>query len=134
MLTICLKSIRPFLAGATLLFGLYGSGWGQNTGGTSQKSPDNTSVNQRDRSKSEATADQQTENASDRAITQQIRRSVLEDKSLSTYARNVKIVTQDGNVILKGPVRSMGEKKTVESKAIALASEDRVSSQLEVAP
>jgi len=62
------------------------------------------------------TAGQQKENPSDRAMTQQIRRAILQDKSLSTYAHNVKVITQDGNVILKGPVRSIGEKKTVEAK------------------
>jgi osmotically-inducible protein OsmY len=46
----------------------------------------------------------------------------------------VKIITQDGNVILKGPVRSVEEKKAIELKAIAVAGEDRVSSQIQVAP
>jgi hypothetical protein len=41
------------------------------------------------------------------------------------YAHNVKIVTRDGNVILKGPLRSIGEKRIVETKAIAIAGEDR---------
>jgi osmotically-inducible protein OsmY len=90
-------------------------------------------VNDRDKSSSEATADQQKENASDRSLTQQIRKAILQDKSLSTYAHNVKVITQDGNVVLKGPVRSVAEKKAVEAKAIALAGEDRVSSQLQVA-
>ena len=58
----------------------------------------------------------------------------MRDKSLSAYAHNVKIITQDGNVVLKGPVRSVEEKKAVEAKAIAIAGEDRVSSQVQVAP
>jgi osmotically-inducible protein OsmY len=61
-------------------------------------------------------------------------RAILQDKSLSTYAHNVKIITRDGNVILKGPVRSIGEKRIVEGKAIAVAGEDRVRSQLQIAP
>jgi osmotically-inducible protein OsmY len=63
-------------------------------------------VNERDRSKDEPTADQQKDNRSDQDITQQIRQSIMKDKSLSTYAHNVKIITQNGQVTLKGPVRS----------------------------
>jgi len=95
--------------------------WGQNAGATGQNAPDNTKINDRDRSKSEATAGQQKENPSDRAMTQQIRRAILQDKSFLPTHTNVKVITQDGNVILKGPVRSIGEKRTVEAKAIAVA-------------
>jgi hyperosmotically inducible periplasmic protein len=111
-----------------------GPAWAQNATKTEQAAPDNTRVNDRDRSKSEPTADQQKENASDRTLTQQIRKALLQDKSLSSYAHNVKIITQDGNVVLKGPVRSVEEKKSVEAKAIEVAGQDRVSSQLQVAP
>ena len=52
------------------------------------------------------TADQQKGNGSDLQITQQIRQAILRDKSLSTYAHNIKIITQNGQVTLKGPVRS----------------------------
>src|SRR5258708_23142791 len=76
--------------------------------------PDNTKVNQRDRNANEPTADQQKENRSDRDITQQVRQALLKDKSLSTYAHNVKVITQNGMVTLKGPVRSEEEKKAVE--------------------
>ena len=95
---------------------------------------DNTKVNGRDRSQNEPTADQQKNNRSDREITQQIRRSIMKDKSLSTYAHNVKIVTQDGQVTLKGPVRSEDEKKAIEAKAAEVAGENRVSSELNVKP
>jgi osmotically-inducible protein OsmY len=91
-------------------------------------------VNERDRSPNEPTADQQKENRSDRDITQQIRQSIMKDKSLSTYAHNVKIITQNGQVTLKGPVRSEDEKKTVEAKAIEVAGENKVTSQLDVKP
>jgi hyperosmotically inducible periplasmic protein len=96
--------------------------------------PDNTKVNERDRSQNEPTADQQKGNRSDREITQQIRRSIMKDKSLSTYAHNVKIVTQDGQVTLKGPVRSEDEKKAIEAKAAEVAGENQVSSELNVKP
>jgi hyperosmotically inducible periplasmic protein len=96
--------------------------------------PDNTKVNERDKNKAEPTADQQKENRPDREITRQIRRSIVQDKSLSSYAHNVKIISQNGMVTLKGPVRSDEEKSTVEAKAAEIAGKDKVTSQLEVKP
>jgi hyperosmotically inducible protein len=96
--------------------------------------PDNTKVNERDRSQNEPTADQQKDNRSDRDITQQIRQSIVKDKTLSTYAHNVKIVTQDGQVTLKGPVRSEDEKKAIEAKAAAVAGDGKVTSELNIKP
>ena len=95
---------------------------------------DNTKVNQRDRNTNEPTAAQQKDNRSDRDITQQIRQSIVKDKSLSTYAHNVKVITQNGMVTLKGPVRSEEEKKAVEAKATEVAGENKVTSQLDVKP
>ena len=91
-------------------------------------------MNQRDKSKAEPTADQQKENQSDRELARQIRRSIVQDKSLSTYAHNVKIIAQNGMVTLKGPVRSDEEKTAVEAKAGEIAGKDKVTSQLEVKP
>ncbi len=54
-------------------------------------------------------------------MTQQIRRSIMADKSLSTYAHNIKIISQNGAVTLKGPVKSDDEKKAVVAKAVAVA-------------
>jgi hyperosmotically inducible protein len=99
-----------------------------------QAAPDNTKVNERDRSKDEPTADQQKDNRSDRDITQQIRQSIMKDKSLSTYAHNVKVITQNGQVTLKGPVRSDDEKRTIETKATEVAGENKVTSELSVKP
>jgi hyperosmotically inducible protein len=96
--------------------------------------PDNTKVNERDRNTAEATADQQKENRPDRDITRDIRRSIVQDKSLSSYAHNVKIISQNGMVTLKGPVRSEDEKMAIESKAAAFVGKDKVTSQLEVKP
>lgn len=99
-----------------------------------EPAPDNTKVNRRDKNKAEPTADQQKENRPDREIARQIRRSLLQDKSLSTYAHNVKIIAQSGMVTLKGPVRSEEEKTAVEAKATEIAGADKVTSQLEVKP
>jgi hyperosmotically inducible periplasmic protein len=99
---------------------------------TSATPADNTKMNQRDQNANQATADQQKNNRSDRDITQQIRRSIMKDKSLSMYAHNVKIITQNGQVTLKGPVRSDDEKKSVEAKAAEIAGADKINNQLNV--
>jgi hyperosmotically inducible protein len=99
-----------------------------------QASPDNTKVNQPDNDKTEPTAGQQKDNPSDRDITQQIRKSVMKDKSLSTYAHNVKIISQNGMVTLKGPVSSDDEKKAIEMKAAAVVGQDKVTNEIEVKP
>jgi hyperosmotically inducible periplasmic protein len=102
---------------------------------SSQTQPDNTKMNKGDGSKSAVTADQQKMNASDRTLTQKIRKSVISDKSLSTYAHNVKIISQNGMVTLKGPVRSDDEKKSIVAKAVdAAGSADKVTDQMTVAP
>jgi osmotically-inducible protein OsmY len=98
-----------------------------------QTPADNTKVNTRDRAKGAVTADQQKENATDRDLTQKIRRSLTQDKSLSSYAHNVKVITQEGQVTLKGPVRSEQEKQTVEAKAVAVAGSGHVTNELSVA-
>ncbi|MCU1302357.1 MAG: putative phosphoslipid binding protein [Candidatus Sulfotelmatobacter sp.] len=100
----------------------------------SAPAPDNTKVNDRDRDKTQPTADQQKENRPDREITRDIRRSIVQDKSLSSYAHNVKIISQNGRVTLKGPVRSEEEKSAIEAKAAEIAGKDKVTSQLEVKP
>ena len=95
---------------------------------------DNTTVNKQARAKDAATADQQKENSSDREITQKIRRALMDDKTLSTYAHNVKVIAQDGQVTLKGPVRTEDEKKIVEAKATEVAGEGHVVNEMSVAP
>jgi hyperosmotically inducible periplasmic protein len=94
--------------------------------------PDDTKVNQRDRNPNEPTADRQKENRSDREITQQIRKAIVNDKSLSSYGHNVKVITQNGQVMLKGPVRSDEEKRAIEAKAAEIAGENKVTSELDI--
>ena len=103
-------------------------------GQQSAPAADNTKVNERDQNQDEPTADQQKENPADRAITQQIRKSLMGDKSLSAYAQNVKIITQNGQVTLKGPVRSEAEKQMIEKKATEVAGKDKVTSELDIKP
>jgi osmotically-inducible protein OsmY len=95
---------------------------------------DNTKINERDRNKAQATADRAKDNVNDRDIMQKIRKAVMDDKSLSTYAHNVKIVSQHGKVTLKGPVRSAEEKKTIADKATEVAGAGNVTDQMTVKP
>jgi len=97
-----------------------------------QTPPDNTKVNKADRAKGAVTADQQKENAADRDLTKKIRQAVVGDKSLSSYAHNVKIVSQNGQVTLKGPVRSEQEKTTIEGKATEIAGAGKVTNEITV--
>jgi hyperosmotically inducible periplasmic protein len=94
---------------------------------------DNTGRNVRDRDENAKTADQQSNDKGDLEITRQIRRAIVEDKSLSTDAHNVKIVTIDRVVTLRGPVASNEEKATIAAKAKKVAGVSKVENQLEVA-
>jgi hypothetical protein len=96
-----------------------------------QPAPDNT---KRNKDQIDPTADQQKMNPADRAITQKIRKAIHEDKTLSTYAHNIKIITQDGKVTLRGPVKSEEEKGNLQAKAVEVAGQDNVTNQLEVVP
>jgi hyperosmotically inducible periplasmic protein len=91
--------------------------------------PDNSSTN-----KAHATtSDQQSEATSDRLLTQKIRKSVVADKSLSVYGHNIKIITKDGLVTLKGPVHSDEEKQSIGDKAAqAAGGADKITNQLTV--
>jgi osmotically-inducible protein OsmY len=97
-----------------------------------QTAADNTKVNTRDRAPGAVTADQQKETVTDRDLTKRIRQSVVGDKSLSTYAHNVKIVARGGQVTLKGPVNTEAEKQAIEKKAIAVAGAARVTNEITV--
>ena len=99
-----------------------------------QTPADNSKVNTRDRDKSAVTADQQKENAQDRELTKKIRQALVQDKTLSSYAHNVKVVSQNGNVTLKGPVRSTEEKQAVEAKAAGVAGAGHITNQITIAP
>lgn len=100
--------------------------------GNQSSSADNTKVNKRDRSQSEPTADNAKNGTSDRELMRQIRRDVVSDKSLSTYAHNVKIVSQGGKVTLKGAVHTEEEKKTIEELARKRAGEGNVTDEISV--
>ena len=94
--------------------------------------PDNTGRNERDRGGDTKTPGDQAENEADRTITQNVRQAITSDDRLSTNAKNVKIITQDGTVTLRGPVKSENEKNEIEAKAKQVAGVKRVDNQLEV--
>jgi hyperosmotically inducible periplasmic protein len=96
-----------------------------------QSAPDNTRAN---KNQTPPTADQQSQDPSDLAITRRIREAIHDDKDLSTYASNIKIITEDGKVTLRGAVRSKEEKSDIEAKAASVDGRENVTNELKVAP
>jgi hyperosmotically inducible protein len=100
----------------------------------SNVAPDNSKSNKVDESNVTSTADTQTNRATDLDLTKRIRQSIVADRSLSTYAHNIKIVTVKGSVTLNGVVRSEDEKGAIEMKAANIAGQNKVTSDLKIAP
>lgn len=98
-----------------------------------QTAPDNSGVNVRDRSNSAMTADSQSGSKDDLQLTARIRQAIVKDKSLSMMAHNIKIISANGEVVLRGPVKSPEEKTIIASTAQGIAGTDKVNNQLEVA-
>lgn len=95
--------------------------------------PDNSGTNVRDRNDQTKTAGDQSETEADRTISQSIRQALTADDSLSTNAKNAKIITVDGKVTLRGPVKSDQEKAAIAAKAQQVAGVKNVDNQLEIA-
>jgi osmotically-inducible protein OsmY len=94
---------------------------------------DNTDKNERDRGDKTLTPMDQSESAADRTITQQIRQGVVGADEVSAGAKNVKIITVDGVVTLRGPVENVTEKTSIAALAKKVEGVKRVDNQLEVA-
>ena len=118
-----MKQITLSLLGIS---GLAFSAFGQD------KPIDNSAINQRDRSGATVTAGDQSNSSGDVKTTAAVRRAVLKNNSLSTTAKNVKIITANGIVTLRGPVKTADEKMTIEKLARAAAPEAKIDNQLEV--
>jgi hyperosmotically inducible periplasmic protein len=101
--------------------------------GAAAKAPDNTGVNKRDRDPGAVTAQDQPENENDRQLAARVRQVIVADDALSTSAHNVKVITTNGVVTLRGPVKSEQERAAVAAKAQHVAGVQRVDNQLEVA-
>jgi hyperosmotically inducible protein len=104
--------------------------------GAQTPAPDNSkaNANSMNSTDSTSTAQGQSNSPADLTLARQIRKSVMADKSLSTYAHNVKIVAVNGAVTLNGVVRDSREKSVIETKAQALAGTGNVTDDLTVAP
>lgn len=94
--------------------------------------PDNTRTNAGDRNAGVPTADQSKNDRSDRDNAKLIRQAIVRDKSLSTYAHNVKVIAEHGKVTLRGPVRSDEERSAIEAHAAEVAGRGNVDNQLTV--
>jgi osmotically-inducible protein OsmY len=119
--------VWPILA----LLGLTLSGCNRPPETQSGAERDNTAVNVRDRDDTAKTPIDQNENQGDIDITANIRKQVVATE-MSVNAQNVKIITQDGKVTLRGPVASEEEKKKIEDIAAAVAGADKVDSHIEI--
>lgn len=93
---------------------------------------DNTAKNERDRSGETLTSGDQSNSPEDLKITAAIRRAIVGEKSLSVTAQNVKIITAEGMVTLRGPVNSAEEKAMIAKLAHSAAGEAKIDNQLEV--
>ena len=100
---------------------------------TAAVEPDNSGRNVRDADGATKTPGDQSESEADRTITQDVRQAVTADDSISTNGKNVKIITVDDTVTLRGPVKSEQEKTNIAAKAQQIAGVKKVDNQLEIA-
>jgi osmotically-inducible protein OsmY len=94
--------------------------------------PDNTATNERDRSGETQTSGDQSNSSADLKITRDIRRALMKDSELSTTAKNIKIITDNGQVTLRGPVKNAQEKAKIDQLARSAAGGAKIDDQLEV--
>ena len=94
--------------------------------------PDNTARNERDRSGETETSGDQSNGSADLKITQAIRQALMKDSELSTTAKNIKIITANGQVTLRGPVKTAQEKAKVDQIARSAAGGAQIDDQLDV--
>lgn len=93
---------------------------------------DNTGRNVRDRDFQTVTPGDQSETEADRVITQNIRRAIMQDNALSTNAKNIKIITAQQVVTLRGVVNTDMERNAILQKAKQFADGNRITDQIEV--
>ena len=94
--------------------------------------PDNTATNERDRSGETKTSGDQSNNSADLKITQAIRQALMKDDGLSTTAKNIKVITTNGQVTLRGPVKSAQEKAKIDQIAKSAAGGAKIDDQLDI--
>jgi hyperosmotically inducible protein len=94
--------------------------------------PDNTKTNERDRSSETQTSGDQSNSSADLKITQAIRQALMKDDGLSTTAKNIKVITANGQVTLRGPVNTAQEKAKIAQIAKSAAGGAKIADQLEI--
>lgn len=94
--------------------------------------PDNTKKNIRDRNQARLTAEDQSNAGADLDITSNLRKAIIRTKGLSANAQNVKIITKNGRVTLRGPVNTLNEKNLIGDLAQRICAGKAISNQLEV--
>jgi hyperosmotically inducible protein len=94
--------------------------------------PDNTAINERDRSTETETSGDQSNGSADLKITQAIRQALMKDSELSTTAKNIKIITSNGQVTLRGPVNNAQEKAKIDQLAKSAAGGAKIDDQLDI--
>ena len=94
--------------------------------------PDNTARNVRDRDNATLTPLDQGNSKADVDRTAQIRKEILAQESMSVDAKNVKVITNDGHVTLRGPVNTADEKRLIGEISVKVAGLEKVDNQLEV--
>jgi Flp pilus assembly secretin CpaC len=94
--------------------------------------PDNTATNERDRSGETKTSGDQSNSSADLKITQAIRQALMRDRELSMTAKNIKVITANGQVTLRGPVKTAEEKARIDQLAKSAAGGAKIDNQLEV--
>ncbi|MEO8439510.1 MAG: BON domain-containing protein [Spartobacteria bacterium] len=99
---------------------------------SSSPAADNSAKNKRDRSGETQTSGDQSNSKDEIQVTAQIRRALMKDDSLSMMAKNVKIITENGAVTLRGPVKSAAEKARIAELANSAAAGAKIDNQLEV--
>src|SRR6201982_3261147 len=100
--------------------------------GDDKTKPDNTAVNERDRSGETKTSGDQANSSADLKITQAIRQALMKDRELSTTAKNIKVITANGQVTLRGPVKTAQEKAKIDQLVKSAAGGGKIDNQLDV--
>ena len=127
--TLCLM-LTPFLAHAAEK-AVYDKPAANMPAGMEHRAPDTTDINKRDRNEQSLTPMDQSNTEGDINITKDLRKSIMKH-DFSTDAKNIKIITRNGEVTLRGPVKSVTEKDAIAKLAKAVPGIKMLNNELEV--
>jgi len=94
--------------------------------------PDNTAINKRDRSGETNTSGDQSNSSADLKTTQAVRQALMKDDELSMTAKNIKVIAANGQVTLRGPVKTAQEKTKIAQIAKSAAGGAQIVDELDV--